>query len=283
MTSSMECPNPYIASILKWQYKDSMEIEAVAAKALKIGYNYPPPTLARCRQIPKRGFVPHRRSRRSYASLPFHPPHPLLPPAPTHTPTAVSTAVMLTATSPAIAGGVSARVRGGLDVRVGVGGVSGVSRIDARAGSEIRREKYDDVKMEVDWKFGDLEYMEVDRWEGDMEVDVLPPNATSFGGISESVGHTVEDTVKILECATSSLVHQQNHIELRSAKIPSTWTNRLERLKYFELLATLMIGLLYDSEKIERRLDRERLGSMPFDGPSVHEFLGGDDEIENDD
>ncbi|KAI7855411.1 hypothetical protein BDC45DRAFT_568305 [Circinella umbellata] len=130
-----------------------------------------------------------------------------------------------------------------------------------------------------------------------------------------------KNTVKILECATSLLVHQQlkyknafietfkklrvfsihaiknkitlsstmlcdrhswNHIELRSATIPSTWTNRLEVLKYFELLATLMAGL-YDCEQTERQLDKERLGSVPFDGQSVHEFLGGDDEIENDD
>ncbi|KAI7855409.1 hypothetical protein BDC45DRAFT_439245 [Circinella umbellata] len=112
-----------------------------------------------------------------------------------------------------------------------------------------------------------------------MEMEAVIVEASSSGN-SENVGPTIEDTVKILECATSSLVHQQskyknasietfkklrvfsihviknkitlsstmlcdryrwNHIELRSATIPSTWTHRLELLKYFELLATLMV------------------------------------------
>ncbi|KAG2222257.1 hypothetical protein INT45_010670 [Circinella minor] len=48
--------------------------------------------------------------------------------------------------------------------------------------NEEERDEDDDadVKMEIDWKFGDMEYMEVDWCEGDMDVDIVPPNATSL-------------------------------------------------------------------------------------------------------
>ena len=98
--------------------------------------------------------------------------------------------------------------------------------------------------------------------------------------MTEDVSHSVGDTIKTIECATASLLNEAmkyknasiktfkklkvfsihiiknkmslsstsvndqytwNRIDMRSAEIPTDWRSRIYLLKYFELLATLMV------------------------------------------
>ncbi|CAO0793652.1 unnamed protein product [Mucor circinelloides] len=104
----------------------------------------------------------------------------------------------------------------------------------------------------------------------------------SSGQLKENTTHSIEDTLKILECGISSLrkeaahyndaslstflklkvygvhviksqvtlseisLNDENHwkcIELRSAKLPTIWSDRIGLLQYMELLATLYVCL----------------------------------------
>ncbi|KAI7884728.1 uncharacterized protein EV154DRAFT_427889, partial [Mucor mucedo] len=104
----------------------------------------------------------------------------------------------------------------------------------------------------------------------------------SSGQFKENVAHSIEDTLKILECGIASLRKEAAHyndaslstfkslkvygvqviksqvtlsaislddeshwkcIELRSAKLPTGWSDRIGLIQYLELLATLYVCL----------------------------------------
>ncbi|KAG2219607.1 hypothetical protein INT45_004858 [Circinella minor] len=44
----------------------------------------------------------------------------------------------------------------------------------ARNLGDIGRDNEADERMDIDWKYGDAKYIEVDWWERDMEVDIFP-------------------------------------------------------------------------------------------------------------
>ncbi|KAI8148391.1 hypothetical protein BJV82DRAFT_506912 [Fennellomyces sp. T-0311] len=113
------------------------------------------------------------------------------------------------------------------------------------------------------------------------EMEVVVVEASS-GIVSENVSHTIGDTLKSLECATASLAGQASkyrhasfatfqklqvfsihviknkmtlstttihdaytwkRMDLRTTDIPTKWCDRISLIRYFELLATLMVGL----------------------------------------
>ncbi|KAI7853788.1 hypothetical protein BDC45DRAFT_144259 [Circinella umbellata] len=110
-----------------------------------------------------------------------------------------------------------------------------------------------------------------------MEIVIVE---ASSGALTEDVSHSVGNTIKTIECATASLLNEAmkykntsiktfkklevfsihiiknkmslsntsvndqytwNRIDMRSAEIPTDWRSRIYLLKYFELLATLML------------------------------------------
>ncbi|KAI8150122.1 hypothetical protein BJV82DRAFT_10419 [Fennellomyces sp. T-0311] len=133
----------------------------------------------------------------------------------------------------------------------------------------------------------------------------------SSGGLQEDVVHTIEDSIKSIECATASLQTQAmrykrasistfkklqvfsihiiknkmtlsttmlndpftwSRIDLRSATIPTDWDDRICLMQYFELLAALMDGLEQD-KIIEDRLKRENIHIDEYEGQSIEEYL----------
>ncbi|KAF7729649.1 hypothetical protein EC973_004022 [Apophysomyces ossiformis] len=144
----------------------------------------------------------------------------------------------------------------------------------------------------------------------DHDMEVLLVEASS-GIEKEDVQHTIEDTLKILDCSTSSLlltaskykncdfelfkklnifclhiirdkitllatrVHdgaQWEHVEVRSAIIPTMWSKRLLWIRVLELYATLMVQLT-ETKKILDNLRKQQLGILPVKGPTVEEHL----------
>ncbi|KAK4515823.1 uncharacterized protein ATC70_010780 [Mucor velutinosus] len=129
----------------------------------------------------------------------------------------------------------------------------------------------------------------------------------SSGQLKENTVHSIEDTLKILECGISSLrkeaahyngaslstfmklkvygIHviksqvtlseisfdDENHwkcIELRRAKLPTAWRDRIGLLQYMELLATLY-NACHENQKIQKQLIKEDVGLIPFSGPTI--------------
>ncbi|KAI7855338.1 hypothetical protein BDC45DRAFT_568238 [Circinella umbellata] len=116
---------------------------------------------------------------------------PTSPTIPAATPTTTSIAVTATvpATAPAITSAPTPPARPILtprpirairDARAARAGATGAHGENEEERRDENDAEDDDVKMEIDWKFGDLEYMNVDWCEGDMDVDIVPPNATSL-------------------------------------------------------------------------------------------------------
>ena len=104
------------------------------------------------------------------------------------------------------------------------------------------------------------------------------------GILKEHTTHSIEDSLKVLECSVASLrreaanykfssletfkrlntygiqmikskitlsktsMYNENtwkHVEMRTAQIPTTWHNRIILLEYLELLATLFVSIQY--------------------------------------
>ncbi|KAL9542023.1 hypothetical protein MBANPS3_008822 [Mucor bainieri] len=134
---------------------------------------------------------------------------------------------------------------------------------------------------------------------------------SSSGMMEEHTTHSLEDSVKILECnvaalreeATSyqnaslstfkklgayglqiiktqatlskTLYHDKQHwknVELRTAQIPTTWDDRLLLLEYLELLATLYIELQH-AQNIEAKLLEERVNVNRPSGQLVRSIV----------
>ncbi|KAF7725451.1 hypothetical protein EC973_009625 [Apophysomyces ossiformis] len=114
----------------------------------------------------------------------------------------------------------------------------------------------------------------------------------SSSGISqENVPHTLDDTIKLLECSTKSLLSEASvrkeasfesfkkmkvyclhHVEVRSAVVPTRWNERILWVKYFEMLATLMIGLR-EMDALRKRMDLEAAGLLEYEGLSIRAAL----------
>ncbi|KAG2219518.1 hypothetical protein INT45_002835 [Circinella minor] len=140
-----------------------------------------------------------------------------------------------------------------------------------------------------------------------MEIVIVE---SSSGGLSEDVTHSIEDTLKTIECATAALVsaatkyknasvktfrklkvysihvikntmtltettlhdqHTWKRVELRSCNIPTTWTYRYYMLEYLELLAKLNDGL-YEVKRVEEQLMKEHIRPR-YVGSSLAEYL----------
>ncbi|KAI8140005.1 hypothetical protein BJV82DRAFT_234203 [Fennellomyces sp. T-0311] len=143
------------------------------------------------------------------------------------------------------------------------------------------------------------------------EMDAVVVESSS-GPISENVTHSIEDTLKIYECASASLKKEASkykdasiktfkqlrvfsihvimnemtlsetmlkgaftwrHVQLRSATITDKWDDRLKLVRYFELLARLVEGLR-ECAATEKKLDQQNLGVTRFEGRTVREALG---------
>ncbi|KAG1136842.1 hypothetical protein G6F37_011750 [Rhizopus arrhizus] len=135
----------------------------------------------------------------------------------------------------------------------------------------------------------------------------LNTNKLQYGAIKENTAHTIEDSLKILECSVSALRKEVAHyknasletfkklkvyslqviktqvtlsetslydknywkfIEKRSAKLPTNWNDRLCFVQYVELLATLFDGIL-TTQQVQKQLVKENLGLVEFSGPFV--------------
>ncbi|KAI9258019.1 hypothetical protein BDA99DRAFT_561459 [Phascolomyces articulosus] len=143
------------------------------------------------------------------------------------------------------------------------------------------------------------------------EIEAVIVEASS-GCVSENVGHSIEDTLKSLECATASLtkaahkynIHQSKQtfknlktfsiqlikndltlsstyvndqfswtrVELRTAAIPMKWDERLNMVAVFELLTCLLYELR-NAKDIERLLNGEHIGIAEFNSETVEEFM----------
>ncbi|KAI8992196.1 hypothetical protein BDF20DRAFT_811162 [Mycotypha africana] len=116
--------------------------------------------------------------------------------------------------------------------------------------------------------------------QNNMELIIVE---ASSGQLKENTTHSIEDTLKILECGISSLRKEASHyndaslstfmklkvfgvhviksqvtlseislddsthwkcIELRTAKLPTAWSDRVGLVQYMELLATLYVCIL---------------------------------------
>ncbi|KAI7853074.1 hypothetical protein BDC45DRAFT_175528 [Circinella umbellata] len=134
---------------------------------------------------------------------------------------------------------------------------------------------------------------------------------SSSGMIKENTTHTIEDTIKTLECNVAALrkeaSHYNNatletfkklstygiqviktnvvlsktsmvnkdkwkHVQIRNAQIPTTWNDRLLLLEYLELLATLYIDLVY-SQEVQKKLVQERVNVNKPSGPLVESVI----------
>ncbi|KAI8147861.1 hypothetical protein BJV82DRAFT_664207 [Fennellomyces sp. T-0311] len=143
------------------------------------------------------------------------------------------------------------------------------------------------------------------------EMEVVVVEASS-GPVGEKVVHTIEDTLKIMECTTASLsaiaakyrhasittlkklrvysvhliknkmtlsytslndAYSWRRMDLRTAEIPTKWLDRIDMIRYFELLATLLDGI-QTAVTIERQLRDENVGVRDFQGQTVEEALG---------
>ncbi|KAI7868425.1 hypothetical protein BDF14DRAFT_1724649 [Spinellus fusiger] len=129
----------------------------------------------------------------------------------------------------------------------------------------------------------------------------------SSGILKEHTTHTIEDSLKILECSMSALRKEASHyknaskktfeelkvfsvhvvttqvtlcemsfhdennwkvLETRTAKLPTNWNDRICLVQYLELLATLFKGVLKVQE-VQKKLVKENIGLVQFDGPSI--------------
>ncbi|KAG0938528.1 hypothetical protein G6F30_007717 [Rhizopus arrhizus] len=142
------------------------------------------------------------------------------------------------------------------------------------------------------------------KTQNNMELIIVE---ASSGAIKENTAHTIEDSLKILECSVSALRKEVAHyknasletfkklkvyslqaiknqvtlsemslyvknywkfIEKRSAKLPTNWNDRLCFVQYVELLATLFDGIL-TTQQVQKQLVKENLGLVEFSGPFV--------------
>ncbi|KAI7895280.1 uncharacterized protein EV154DRAFT_559695 [Mucor mucedo] len=131
--------------------------------------------------------------------------------------------------------------------------------------------------------------------QNNMELIVIE---SSSGRLKEHTTHTIEDSLKILECGVATLKKEAMHyknasvstfkrlkvfsvqviktqvtllelslydeshwsfVEKRSAKLPTNWNDRLQIVQYLELLATLFGGIL-DTQLVQKDLVKENLG-----------------------
>ncbi|KAG0778951.1 hypothetical protein G6F22_010924 [Rhizopus arrhizus] len=146
------------------------------------------------------------------------------------------------------------------------------------------------------------------KTHNNMEMVVVE---SASGMVEEHTTHSLEDSVKILECNVAALreeachyenasletfrklgaygvqiiktqvtlsktmIHDKNRwksIEMRSAQIPRTWDDRLLILKYLELLGTLYIELLH-AQEVESKLLEERVNVDRPSGPFVRSIM----------
>ncbi|CAO3672392.1 unnamed protein product [Rhizopus stolonifer] len=140
--------------------------------------------------------------------------------------------------------------------------------------------------------------------QNNMELVIVE---ASSGRLREHTTHTIEDSLKILECGVAALKKESIHfknasletfkklkvysfhviktqvtlsemylsdkdhwkfVEKRSATLPNNWRDRLGLIQYLELLATLYNDVL-SSQLIQKELLRENLGLVSFNGPTI--------------
>ncbi|KAI8060120.1 hypothetical protein BC940DRAFT_361512 [Gongronella butleri] len=127
----------------------------------------------------------------------------------------------------------------------------------------------------------------------------------------ENVAHTNGDTIKLIECSamvlkmeaaarkecsfdlmqqfkdiclhlvknqltmsTTGLVHPMyEHVQVRSARLPTTWQGRVLFVKIFELVATI-IDILRSISNLADSMDLCDAGLLEFDGPTVRQNSG---------
>ncbi|KAI9355549.1 hypothetical protein BD770DRAFT_444646 [Pilaira anomala] len=92
---------------------------------------------------------------------------------------------------------------------------------------------------------------------------------SSSGLLQENIGHTLEDTLKLLvELIKHTITHSKMNlkedrlwkfVELRSADIPTNWSDRFNWVKMFELIATLFL-CLKEEERVDMELKKENSG-----------------------
>ncbi|ORX55536.1 hypothetical protein DM01DRAFT_1021688 [Hesseltinella vesiculosa] len=135
---------------------------------------------------------------------------------------------------------------------------------------------------------------------------------SSSGGLEESVPHTLDDSIKLIECSTMALSQEASarkdcswnlfknvkvlciqvicsqitlsvtqfldrskwkHLQLRSAQLPSKWQHKILIVKFAELLATLYLTL-NDMNEHSMKLDGNQAGVIKASGQTVREVLG---------
>ncbi|KAG1623741.1 hypothetical protein G6F45_010687 [Rhizopus arrhizus] len=140
--------------------------------------------------------------------------------------------------------------------------------------------------------------------QNNMELIVVE---SSSGRLKEHTSHTIEDSLKVLECGVAALkkeaIHYKNasldtfkklkvysvqiiktqvtlselslfneshwkFVEKRSAKLPTNWNDRLEMIQYLELLATLFDDVL-NTQLTQKELIKENLGLVSINGPTI--------------
>ncbi|ORX60499.1 hypothetical protein DM01DRAFT_1317064 [Hesseltinella vesiculosa] len=134
---------------------------------------------------------------------------------------------------------------------------------------------------------------------------------SSSGLHSEAVAHTLDDTIKLVECSIMALKNEAAsrkdcdweifkntpaftihvicdqitlskttfldssrwaHVQLRSSQIPASWNKRILYFKFAELLATLYLSLK-EMDRLSARLDESMVGLIPCTGKTVRDTL----------
>ncbi|ORE07010.1 hypothetical protein BCV72DRAFT_335513 [Rhizopus microsporus var. microsporus] len=113
---------------------------------------------------------------------------------------------------------------------------------------------------------------------------------SSSGHLKEHVTHSIEDSLKTLECKTfKKLRFYSVHViktqatllemslsdkdhwkfaEKRSSTLPTDWNDRVDLLQYLELLVSLFDSVV-STQHVQKDLLKEYLGLVAFDDPNI--------------